>query len=300
MHRVELIEFPESLACSVALTRDLIRTANRIALTLGHAPPFAGSEGRVASRAGTPPGVLILPGMGCIDEAELTRFLASAAAQRAVERVRAAAAAGALLVSSCAGVALLAEAGVLDGRRATTSWFLMPVLARRYPRVRFLPADMVVEDGPCLTGGAALAQGDVMLALLRRIASPSVADLTGRYLLLDQRRSQTPYLSVSALAGNDPLLQRAEAWIRGNLPRAFDVAELAAALGLTPWTLARRVRATTGLSPTRMVDRLRADEARRRLAGGERIGEIARDLGYTDPSALRRLLKRAGAAAPGA
>lgn len=298
MRRVELLEFPESLACSVALTRDLIRTANRVALTLGHAPPFAGTEARIPNRTGDLPGVLILPGMGCIDEAELTDFLASAAAQRALDRVRAAAAAGALLVSSCAGVALLAEAGVLDGRRATTSWFLMSALTRRYPRVRFRPTDMVVEDGPCLTGGAALAQGDVMLALLRRIASPTVADLTGRYLLLDQRRSQTPYLSVSVLATSDPLLQRAETWIRGNLPRGFDISDLAAALGLTPWTLARRIRAATGLSPTRLVDRLRADEARQRLAGGERIGEVARDLGYTDPSALRRLLKRAGAPDP--
>lgn len=294
MLQVELLELPQSMATSVALTRDILQTANRVAISLGQPAPFRVGAPSAHRRPRGAPRAHIVPGVGCVDGDELARFLTSPDAVDAVRRVRAAEAEGALHVASCAGVALLAEAGVLDGRRATTSWFLHAAMARRYPKVRFLPDAMVVDDGPCLTGAAALAQGDVMLALVRRVASPEVADLTARYLLLDERPSQAPYLSPPALATNDPLVRRAEHWIRWHLHRPFGVAELADALGLPPWTLARRLSAATGLSPSRLAQHIRADDARRRLARGDRAIDVAHALGFSDASALRRLLKRHG------
>lgn len=289
---VDILTFPQSMASSVAVTHDVLHTANRIAVSLGHAAPFRIGPTTAVARIRGALLAHIVPGVGCVDGAELDRFLASAAAQDGVRKVREMDASGALLVASCAGVSVLAEAGVLDGRRATTSWFLHPVLARRYPKVRFVPDAMVVDDGPYLTGGAAMAQGDVMLALVRRMASPEIADLTARYLLIDERPSQAPYLSSAALATSDPLVRRAEHWIRRHLHRPFSVSELAKALDLTAWTLARRLRVATGMSPSRLMQAIRADDARRRLAHGERATEVAHSLGFTDASALRRLLKR--------
>lgn len=291
MPRVSIVSLPAMLATSVSLTHDVLRTANRIAMALRRPAPF------VLAPALSEPGpgeeaLWIVPGLGCTDAHELEALLSTRPVRSTVQRLARAHAAGALVASSCAGVALLAEAGLLHGRRATTSWFLRPALAQRYPEVRFVEGAMLIEDGRCLTGGAALAQGEVMLALTARFAGPDVADLCARYLLLDNRRSQQPYVSAAALILSDELLIQAERWVRAHLSRPFRLAELAEGLGTNPWTLARRFQRVCGTSPSRFVQQLRAEEARRRLAQGARFDETAYALGYSDPSAMRRMLKR--------
>jgi transcriptional regulator GlxA family with amidase domain len=131
-----------------------------------------------------------------------------------------------------------------------------------------------------------------MLAVVRRFAGPDVAAMCARYLLLDVRRSQQPYVAIAALALGDAQLARADAWIRSQVGRTFALDELAAAVGSTPWTLARRFQRVCGMSPSRYVQQVRAEEARRRLAEGARFEEAAYAVGFADPSALRRLLRR--------
>lgn len=292
MKRVVILELPGMLATSLSLTRDVLGTANRVALALKQPAPFEWENWLYRSDAAAKPDLLIVPGLGCTDASELAAALESPTVREAVRTIATLHAAGTVVASSCAGVALLAEAGVLDGRRAATSWFLRPAMVQRYPRVRFIEGAMLIDDGRCVTGGAALAQGEVMLTLVLRHAGAEVANLCARYLLLDNRRSQQPYVSISALALSDELLARADAWARINLARPFSMDELAEAAGTTQWTLARRFQRVCGLSPSRFVQQLRAEEASRRLAQGARFDETAYAVGFSDPSALRKMLKR--------
>ena len=181
---------------------------------------------------------------------------------------------------------------MLDGRSATTSWFLAPELAARYPLVRVAPDRVLVESGPCLTGGAALAHADVMLALVERVAGPMIADHCASYLLLDRRQSQRPYLVLRALVASDPRLTRAEAWVREHIEERFSVDRLATAVGLGERTFARLLRKTCGLSPIAFVQRIRVDAARELLEHGASVESVAPRVGYGDATALRRVFRR--------
>ncbi|MFJ5546627.1 DJ-1/PfpI family protein [Streptomyces sp. NPDC093225] len=117
------------------------------------------------------------------------------------------------LATSCTGTFLLAEAGVLDGLRATTSWWLAPVFRERYPRVTVDESRMVTTSDGVTTAGAAFSHLDLALAIVR-MRSPALADLVRRYLVVDDRASQAAYTIPSALARHDPLVSAFEEWVR--------------------------------------------------------------------------------------
>ncbi len=172
-----------------------------------------------------------------------------------------AAEAGTLLAASCSSVFLLGAAGLLKGRRATTSWWLAPLLGRRHPDLTIDPDQLIVEDRHVITAGAAMAQMDLMLALITRFAGAKLAALCARYLLLDERRSQSRYMALGFLAARDPVVARAEAWTEKHLGVPFSINDLACAVGLAPRTFARRVSGAVGMSPVRFVQRLRVEAA---------------------------------------
>ena len=126
-----------------------------------------------------------------------------------------------MLAASCASTFLLAETALLDGRRATTTWWFAPLFRQRYPEVELLTEQMVVADWPITTGGAAMAQMDLMLAVVGRFAGPSLAKACANYLLLDGRRSQAPFMAINYLASQDPNMAKAEKWVRDNIARDF-------------------------------------------------------------------------------
>ena len=131
-----------------------------------------------------------------------------------------------------------------------------------------------------------------MLALVARLAGFEIADLTARYLLLDNRRSQADSRLVRPLVAGDPLLAEAERWARARLSKGFSIPDLAAAVGTTSRTLARRLVQACGMSPIAFVNHIRREEALNLLAGGNRFDQVAYAVGYSDASALRRLLGR--------
>lgn len=291
MHRLLIADPGSALATSLALSHDVPQAANRIAEALGRPAPF-----QLATT--TTPDVpddfdaLIVPGQGLADEAAVEALLSAPTTPAWLALLRRTHARGALILSSCSGVLLLAAAGLLEGRRCTTSWFLAPVLAQRAPTALLDPDALLVEDGPLITGGAALAQGEAMLALVARLAGFEVADLTARYLLLDNPRSQADCRLVRPMVAGDPLLAAAEQWARANLARGFGIPDLAGAVGTSSRTLARRLAARCGMSPIAFVNHIRREEARAHLARGTRFDQAAYAVGYADPSALRRLLAR--------
>jgi len=296
MVRVIVLALPKRMATSLAITLDVLATANFRCRLVGRREPFdvrtlkVSRFTRYTFRAGD---IVIVPGLGATSERDLIALLAEPPVRRAVRLVAQAHAAGATVAASCAGTFILAEAALLDGARATTTWWLAPAFRKRYPGVELVTEQIVVADWPIATAGAVMAQMDLMLALVAKFAGPRIAEGCARYLLLDQRRSQAPYMAITFLAGHDERIARAESWLRRHIERHVSMNELAAAAGLSPRTFARRLKATCNMSPVRFAQRIRGEIAITLLEASKlSVEEISHRVGYAEPSTLRRLLRR--------
>ncbi|MEU6344159.1 helix-turn-helix domain-containing protein [Streptomyces sp. NPDC046977] len=205
---------------------------------------------------------------------------------------------GVPIASACTGTFLLAESGVLDGLRATTSWWLAPVFRQRYPAVTVDETRMVTTCEGVTTAGAAFGHVDLALAIVR-MSSPALADLVARYLVVDHRPSQSAYIIPSALAQSDPVVAAFERWVRDRLDEPIAIAEAARALGVGERTLQRAVRRVLGVSPVRFVQDLRVEQASHLLrTTGLPVEAVARRVGYEHANTLRVLLReRAGTTA---
>lgn len=304
MTTVAVFEVQGCMASSAAITHDVIATANRISRAAKRALPFDVNTVRCGPRRNSAElrsaELIIIPGLGIASADELDEKLKSPACRRAGEMLVEAFNSGSTLAASCTSTFLLAQPGLLDGRRATTTWWLAPVFRRRYPKVELATDQIVVADWPIATGGAAMAQMDLMLAVVGRFAGPSLVQACANYLLLDERRSQAPFMAITYLAGRDPRIAKAESWVRDNLARDFAMEELAEAVALAPRTFARRIAVTCGVSPIQFVQRIRIETARYLLETTRlSVEEIARQVGYAEPSTLRRLIRRDTKHSPG-
>ncbi|KRR06239.1 AraC family transcriptional regulator [Bradyrhizobium jicamae] len=296
MTKVAVVEIEGCMASSAAITHDVMATANQISGTK-RVRPFKVTTVRCGARRSDVNlrgiELVIVPGLGTPSADELESKLKSPACRRAGDMLTRAFNNGAMLAAPCASTFLLAETGLLDGRRATTTWWFAPLFRQRYPRVELMTEQMVVADWPIATAGAAMAQMDLMLAVVSRFAGPRLAKACANFLLLDERRSQAPFMAMTYLAGQDPKIARAEQWVRDNIARDFAIEELAAAVALAPRTFARRMAAICGVSPIQFVQRIRLETARLLLETTRLpVDEIARRVGYAEPSTLRRLIRR--------
>lgn len=300
MRRVIVFDLPGGLASSLAISLDVLATAN--ALAGRRRAVFDAVRLKIARAARfefAADDIVIVPGLGTATAAALDDRLAEPAMRRAVRLLAAARAAGAVVAGSCAGTFLLAEAGLLDGRRATTTWWLASAFRRRFPAVELVPEQIVVADWPLATAGAAMAQMDLMLAVVAQFGGAALAEDCARYLLLDRRASQAPYMAITFMAGQDPQVARAESWLRRHVDREVTMDELAGAAGLAPRTFARRLKAVCGLSPVRFAQRIRLETAVTLLETTSlAVDEVARRVGYAEASTLRRLLRRDAGRAP--
>jgi transcriptional regulator GlxA family with amidase domain len=296
MTKVAIVEIEGCMASSAAITHDVMATANRIS-GAKRVLPFEVTTVRCGSRRSDVNlrgiELVIVPGLGTPSADELVSKLKSPACRRAGDMLTRAFSNGAMLAAPCASTFLLAETGLLDGRRATTTWWFAPLFQQRYPRVELMTEQMVVADWPIATAGAAMAQMDLMLEVVTRFAGPRLAKACANFLLLDERRSQAPFMAMTYLAGQDPKIAKAEQWVRDNIARDFAIEELAAAVALAPRTFARRMAATCGVSPIQFIQRIRLETARFLLETTRLpVEEIARRVGYAEPSTLRRLIRR--------
>jgi transcriptional regulator GlxA family with amidase domain len=194
--------------------------------------------------------------------------------------------------AACTATFIVAAASLLDGHRATTTWWLAPLFRARYPKVVLNDSQMVVESGQFITAGAAFAHFDLALHIVRRI-SPALAALTTRYLLMDHRPSQATFAIPSHVAHADPLIEQFEEWVRLHLAEGFSLEAVAAGIGTSKRTLARRLQASLGKSPVAYVQDIRVEQATYLLQSSDlSVEEIARRVGYTDAVTLRTLLQQ--------
>jgi transcriptional regulator GlxA family with amidase domain len=198
---------------------------------------------------------------------------------------------GTKIASACAGTFLLAEAGILDGRNATTTWWLSPAFRSRYPKVHLDHSQMVITSQGITTAGAAFGHVDLALAIVRA-SSPALSDLVARYLVVDERPSQAAYTIPSALAQSDPTVAAFERWTREHLAEPFSLLDAAKAIGVGERTLQRCVQRTIGTSPIRFVQDLRVERAAHLLRTTElSLETISRKVGYEHSNTLRVLLR---------
>ena len=250
-----------------------------------------GVPAAAAERKKTPDWVVV-PAIGCKMPAPLEHALTRADVRDALAMLRAWAGNGASMAAACVGTFVLAEAGLLDGEEATTTWWLAPMFRQRYPEVELDESRMVVRSGTVVTAGAALSHIDLALSLIRQ-ASPELAGLVAKYLVIDARPSQSAYAISDHLIHADPLVERFERWARKRLDRGFSLEEAADALATSKRTLARRLKDTLGKTPLSYFQDLRVERAVHLLKTTDHnVERIASMVGYADGVTLRTLLRR--------
>jgi transcriptional regulator GlxA family with amidase domain len=199
------------------------------------------------------------------------------------------------MTSVCSGAYLLAEAGLLDGRRATTHWSRTDDFARRYPKVT-LDADRIyIRDGDVWTSGGITAGIDLALALIEDDLGADVARRTAQQLVVHQRRpgGQSQFSALVELGGRTGRFADLMDWMRDHLAEALTVDRLAEQAAMSPRNFARAFTAETGTTPAKAVERLRLEAARTAVeTGSEPIDHVAAAAGFGDPERMRRAFLR--------
>jgi transcriptional regulator GlxA family with amidase domain len=202
--------------------------------------------------------------------------------------------AGADIASVCTGAFLLGEAGLLDGRSATTHWAFQELFGRRYPRTKVLPQSILVDEGRVLTAGGATSFLNLALHLVERVFGSDVARASSKMFLIDMNKApQSAYAVFSSQKLHDDReVLLAQSLIERHPESAPSVDRLAREVGMSVRTLARRFRRSTGNSPGEYIQRVKIEAAKRALESGERVSAVASVVGYADPAAFRRIFAR--------
>jgi transcriptional regulator GlxA family with amidase domain len=210
--------------------------------------------------------------------------------------VRTMAARGIRVASVCSGAYILAEAGVLDGRRATTHWQRTQHFLGAYPKVKLEPDQIFVRDGHIWTSAGITAGIDLALAMVAEDFGSEVAQKTARQLVLYHRRSggQSQFSSLLELKAPTGRFAPLLSWAREHLDRPLTVEELAEQAGMSSRHFARSFIAETGTTPSKAIERLRIEVARQRVqSSSEAIERVALSTGFRDPERMRRAFIRA-------
>jgi transcriptional regulator GlxA family with amidase domain len=316
MHDFTVLVLPGAFNSSVAVTLDILGAAQAVAARAGVAPPrwrLCSMQGgpvrlqagmsletaRLPVRARDDRSTWVVPGLGLNTPGEIRRCLDSDDAAKAIAGLVRHAKAGGQVAASCSAVFLLNAAGLLQGRRATTSWWYAALLKQMAPGCTVDVDRMVCSDGPVVTAGAAFAQTDLMLHLLRERCGSALTDLVSRMLLIDGRQAQAPFIVPEVLANGNDLVARLAARVESALPDPPAVSALAREFCMSERTLSRHIQKVTGRSTQALVQSVRLRRARALLESSRMtVEQVASAVGYQDATALRRLMKKMAGANP--
>ena len=199
---------------------------------------------------------------------------------------------GSNMAAACSGTFFLAEAGLLDGLLATTSWWLGSAFRSRYPAVDLDERLTIAEHDHVTTAGAAFAHIDLALSIVQR-QSYELADRVARHLLIGDRASQASFAVPAQLANSDPGIKAFERWVRDHLDEPLRINQIATHIGLSERALQRTTAAVLGMSPLDFLHEIRLDQATFLLRTTQQSPEsVARAVGYQNVSTLRALVRR--------
>ena len=271
----------------------------RFAVAAADPPPLRGLGGiRVDVDGGLEllreANLIVVPGWRDLDAAPRPEI--TAALREAVDG-------GARVASICSGAFLLAHAGLLDGRRATTHWRHAERLARLFPGVRVEPDVLYVDEGNVMTSAGSAAGIDLMLHLVRKDYGAHVANMFARRMVVPPHRDggQSQFVvQPIAVRTNDRIASVAD-WMAGNLSEAISIEALADRAAMSVRTFTRRFRAATGTAPIEWLVRLRVRRAQDLLeTTGLSIDRVAHDAGFGAPETLRHHFRRVVGTTPSA
>jgi transcriptional regulator GlxA family with amidase domain len=300
--RIAVLALDDMFDTGLAAVLDAFETADQLSEIGRFEVSSVGVRSRVHTHHGfavpvvappsRPPDLVLVPAIACKQPHELLPALDRPDVGDAIKLLRRWQAKGTRIAAACTGTFVLGKAGLLDGKRATTTWWLGPTFRREFPAVDLEDSQMVVADGGVITAGAALAHLDLVLALIRD-RSPNLASLVARHLVLDDRASQAAFVAADHVAYDDDLVKRFETWLRRRIAEPFELAKAARAVGTSERTLQRRVRAVLGRRPIELLQDLRLERAVHRLrTTKDSVEDVAQSVGYDNGSTLRTLLRR--------
>jgi transcriptional regulator GlxA family with amidase domain len=198
--------------------------------------------------------------------------------------------------SVCSGAFILAAAGLLDGKRATTHWRRGQDFARLYPKVKVEPDCIFIRDGQIWTSAGVTAGIDLSLALIAEDCGEAVARRAAQELVVYHRRpgGQSQFSALLELERHDSRFERLLSWAREHLSEPLDVEQLADQAGMSPRNFSRVFNAQVGMTPAKAIEKLRLEAARLRVEGGDDpVDRIAQQTGFGDPERMRRAFIRA-------
>jgi transcriptional regulator GlxA family with amidase domain len=310
--RVDLLVVDGASPSGLGIAVDLLENANLLRAT---EPPFAVAVrspggGTVRLRGGVSvstlplaegpmPAAVIAVGLGSGGPGEIAERLARRDCQIASQWLAEQHDRGGQVLAACTATFLLGEAGLLDGTRCTTTWWLTTTLARRYPTAVIEPDEIVVRDERTWTAGASLAQTELVLAFVETQLGERPAGELAHRMAHRRQGSQAAHRVASSLTAGDSVLEAVENEVAARITEPITLAELAAAAHTSTRTLARRTMARTGMSPMRLVQRLRLDEAIRIIEHEDTgLDEVAHRVGLADAASLYGLAKRTTGSPP--
>ncbi len=315
--RLGILALDGCMLSSVASAVDSIRVANKLGeIRLRDAAPkletlvfTATGSSSVRTSSGMTLGglapmpeqldAILIPGVMHGSPHELIADVESRRAE--LDLLRAAHRRGVRLAGACSGTFVLAATGLLDGRRATTSWWLSAAFRQHFPAVTLESDAMLIDDGDLLTTGGACSMQGLMLRLIEEAGGKELAQQTARMLLVDvDRQSQAPYVSQALIdRPRSSLSERAEGFINRELHHEISVSRLAEHCGTSERSLLRHFRAEFGTSALEHIQRLRVERAKALLETSHlSFEEIVERCGYSDVSSFRKLFKRATTLTP--
>jgi len=300
--KITVVAFEGCMTSAVFGQADAFAIAAYIAGRRGDAS-WSGHEVRIASLDGAPVagygGHLISPHCS-LDQArdsdvvlvppifnDIEQTLAAETAL--VSWLKASSKTSALLASTCTGAFLLAEAGILDGRRVTTNPAFSALFAKRYPSVRLAVEERLIDDTRVICAGATTAYLNLAIHVIDRLAGHDLAVATAKALSMDRHpESQRPYfLFIAPKDHGDVKVLELQGWIESHHASAIEIGDMIEVAGMSVRNLNRRFLAATGLSPRDYLRRVRIEAAKRLLEGpAASIERIAESVGYGDARAF--------------
>ena len=311
MHTVAILAFDECHTAAIASLMDLLTIANMHAARQQAGRLFGwrtvSPDGRAVRAMGgielpvdgdlrsvPDPAVIFIPGIRYTDDGRLLQQVGRLwlACHHWIETGYRQ---GATVAAACSGTFLLARTGLLDNRKATTSWWLRRTFETTFPQVRLQSDQLVTQDRRLWCAGAYTAYLNLGLRLVEELATPRVALACAKIMLIDANRaSQSPYATLQTHVGHsDDLVWRAQTWMQARLMEGFKIQAAADVLRVSERTLARRFRRAMGQTPSRYLQDLRVETAKRLLETTNlSLEQIVERVGYVDLSSFRRLFER--------
>src|SRR6202030_743277 len=210
---------------------------------------------------------------------------------------------GVAVASVCSGVGLVAAAGLLDGKRATTHWGLAERFREKYPKVKWMPELMVTEDRGFYCGGGVNASLDLSIYLVERFCGHEIAMQSAKALLIETPRAWQAGFAIVPLKTehSDDNISAAQEWLHQNFQHTFPLEAPARRVGMSLRNFVRRFKQATGDNPLTYLQKLRVAAAKRLLEGDHRtMQEISDAVGYQDVAFFRQLFERHTGVSPSA